>query len=419
MEIKQIPTSELTPYINNARTHSADQVGQIAASIKEFGFNNPILCDGDNGVIAGHGRLMAAQKLGLNTVPVIELSHLSETQKRAYILADNKLAENAGWDDALVQVELEVLSAEGFDVELTGFDYEELPKGCGGALTDPDEVPDVTSEEPTVTAGDLWLLGNHRLLCGDSTDVVQVERLMGGKKADMVWTDPPYNVAYKTKAGSIANDDLSDDDFYNFLLKIYKNYFLVLKEGGCIYVAHADSEGLNFRKAFIDSELSLRQNLIWVKNAATLSRSDYNWQHEPILYGWKPGAGHWFCKNFKLTTVIDDTVDIDTLDRDELISILKKIKEEQESTSIWENKPKRSELHPTMKPVKLVSRFIRSSSKKNQVVVDFFGGSGSTLIACEQEGRCNYSMELDPHYCDVIIKRWEGYTGQKAVLDGR
>jgi len=393
-------------------------------SIKEYGFQQPIVVDKKGIVIAGHTRLKAAVKLNLDTCPVIVADNLSPAQTKAFRIADNKTGELAKWDSDLLSEELQALYDMSFDVGLTGFSEDELLlliKTSGGdGLTDDNDVPDVPGD-PICKAGDLWLLGDHRLLCGDSTKIKEVERLMDGDVADMVWTDPPYNVDYEggTKdALKILNDNMSPDKFYNFLLSVYNNYFKILKNGGCIYVAHAESKGIDviFRKAFSDSGLLLKQCLVWVKNSALMGMQDYNWQHEPILYGWKPGAAHWFCKNFKLTTVIDDTIDTEFLERDELLEILNKIKEGQASTVIWENKPAKNDLHPTMKPVSLVKRFIESSSKKNEIVADLFLGSGTTMIVCEKTNRKCYGMELDPHYCDVIIKRWEDYTGQTAVL---
>jgi len=412
-----MPIGEIIPYSKNPRVNN-NAVDKTVMSIKEYGWQQPIVIDKNKIVIAGHTRLKAAIKIGLESCPVLIAENLTTAQAKAYRIADNRTGELATWDDELLLSEIKELDAMNFDVELTGFDLGKFDFGEKGGLIGDDEVPEVP-EDPITKHGDLWLLGDHRFLCGDSTNQDQVSTLMDGKKADMVWTDPPYNVDYEggTKDSlKIMNDNMSDDAFYSFLFAVYKNCFFLLKDGGCIYVAHADTEGANFRRAFTDSGLLLKQCLMWVKNSAPLSRQDYNWQHEPILYGWKPGAAHWFCKNFKLTTVIDDTVEIDFLERDILIDILKQIKLEQESTVVWEDRPTKSDLHPTMKPTRLIVRFILNSSKKNQIVTDLFLGSGSTLIACEKTNRKCYGMELDPHYCDVIIKRWEDYTGKKAVL---
>jgi DNA modification methylase len=418
MKIQQIKIEKLIPYSKNSRTHSDEQVSQIAASIKEFGWTNPILIDGLKGIIAGHGRLKAATKLGMTEVPVIELSHLTEMQKRALIIADNKLALNAGWDNQTLLAELEALKLEGFDLKLTGFSEDEIfslePKEIEGLIDDNDapEIPD----ESITKLGDIYKLGNHRLMCGDSTSIDAVEKLMEGIKCDMVWTDPPYNVAIEGAAGKILNDDMSDSSFKDFLTAVYSCYYLTLKDGGIIYVAHADTERVNFTQCFKESGLKLSQVLIWVKQAATLSRQDFNWQHEPILYGWKEGSGHYFCGDFTRTTVIDDDLDIKKMNKKELEALVNNYRSEQKTTIMRENRPIKSDLHPTMKPVNLVQRMIEWSSKHGEIVLDLFGGSGSTLIACEKINRKARLMELDPKYCDVIVKRWENFTGKKAEL---
>ena len=412
--------TELIPYVNNARTHSDEQVLQICSSIKEFGFTNPVLIDGENGIIAGHGRLMAAKKLGLEEVPTIELSHLSEAQRKAYILADNKLALNSGWDNDLLAIEFAELGALGFDLELTGFTLDEIdaltPEEIPPGLTDEDSVPELP-EEPVTKLGDVWLCGNHRVMCGDSTSVDAVQELMGGGLADMVWTDPPYNVAIEGIAGKIMNDDMDNESFKNFLSDVYACYFMTLKAGGVIYVAHADSERANFTQCYKESGLKLSQVLIWVKQSGTLSRQDFNWQHEPILYGWKEGAAHYFCGDFTRTTIIDDDIDLKKMTKPQLHELVNSYRTEQKTTALRENRPSRSELHPTMKPVNLVQRMIEWSSVQKDVVLDLFGGSGSTLIACVNAGRYARLMELDPKYCDVIVKRWQDFTGQQATLE--
>lgn len=330
--------TELIPYVNNARTHSDEQILQICSSIKEFGFTNPVLIDGENGIIAGHGRLMAAKKLGMEEVPTIELSHLSEAQRKAYILADNKLALNSGWDNELLAIE-----------------FAEL-----GALD---------------------------------------------------------NVAIEGIAGKIMNDDMDNESFKNFLSDVYACYFMTLKAGGVIYVAHADSERANFTQCYKESGLKLSQVLIWVKQSGTLSRQDFNWQHEPILYGWKEGAAHYFCGDFTRTTIIDDDIDLKKMTKPQLHELVNSYRTEQKTTALRENRPSRSELHPTMKPVNLVQRMIEWSSVQKDVVLDLFGGSGSTLMACVNAGRYARLMELDPKYCDVIVKRWQDFTGQQATLE--
>jgi DNA modification methylase len=397
-EIRMTPLDKLIPYARNARTHSDEQVAQIAASISEFGFNNPILTDGEHGLIAGHGRLAAARKLGLKEVPVIELGHLSDTQKKAYILADNRIALNAGWDDGLLTLELQELQGANVDLGLLGFGDEEIERllngaDDGGGLTEDDAVPE-PPVEPVSKPGDLWILGNHRLLCGDSTLLSDVERLMDGQLADMAFTDPPYNVDYGNNAKDkmrgkdrrIMNDALGDG-FYQFLYDACLN-LLVVTKGAC-YVCMSSSELHTLQKAWIDAGGKWSTFIIWAKNTFTLGRADYQRQYEPILYGWKQGTDHFWCG-----------------DRDQ--------------SDIWNyNKPRVNDLHPTMKPVELVERAIQNSSKSRDIVLDLFGGSGTTLIACEKTNRQARLVELDPKFVDVIVKRWEEYTGKKAVLSNR
>lgn len=417
MKIETLKTADLIPYARNTRTHSESQVAQIAGSIREFGFTNPVLIDAENGIIAGHGRVMAAQKLGLDKVPCIRLGHLTDTQRRAYIIADNKLALNAGWDEEMLEVELATLREEDFDLSLIGFDEAELGDLMAETTegeTDPDEVPDIPTD-PVTVPGDVWIMGKHRLHCGDSTSIDAVEKLMERKKADMVWTDPPYNVAIQGAAGTIMNDDMSDSSFKEFLSSVYSCYYLTMKEGAVIYVAHADTERINFTQCFKDSGFKLSQVLIWVKQSGTLSRQDFNWQHEPIIYGWKEGAGHYFCGDFTRTTVIDDDVSIKDMKRDELVELINEMRAGAKTTALRCDRPTKSDLHPTMKPVSLVQRMIEWSSRPSETVLDLFGGSGSTLIACHKTGRIARLMELDPKYCDVIVKRWQDFAGKQAI----
>ena len=392
-EIRMVAVASLIPYARNARTHSEDQVAQIAASIAEFGFTNPILTDGERGVIAGHGRLAAARKLELTEVPVIELTHLSAIQKKAYILADNRIAANAGWDDELLGVELTELKDAGFDLELMGFGDEELERLLNGegdttGLTEDDAVPELPVD-PVSKTGDVWLLGQHRLLCGDSTVLTDVERVMNGQLADMAFTDPPYNVDYGNNAKDkmrgknrrIMNDALGDG-FYQFLYDACVNLLMVTK--GACYVCMSSSELHTLQRAWLEAGGKWSTFVIWAKNTFTLGRADYQRQYEPILYGWKEGTKHFWCG-----------------DRDQ--------------SDIWNyNKPRVNDLHPTMKPVELVERAIKNSSKTRDIVLDLFGGSGTTLIACEKTNRQARLVELDPKYVDVIVKRWEDYTGLKA-----
>ena len=390
MKIQDKLVSELIPYVKNSRTHSDEQVAQIAASIKEFGWTNPILIDGQNGIIAGHGRLMAARKLGYEKVPTIELKDLTETQKKAYIIADNRLALNAGWDNEMLTIELNDLLADGFALELLGFDPKELnallePEQIEG-LTDEDETPPIP-EEPKTRPGDIYQLGNHRLMCGDSCSTNDMEKLCDGQLVDMWLTDPPYNVAYEGGTGlTIQNDDMGDEQFRQFLRDAYVTADLVMKPGAVFYIWHADSEGYNFRGAARDANWTVRQCLIWKKSSLVMGRQDYHWKHEPCLYGWKDGAGHLWAADRKQTTILEF------------------------------DKPSRNGDHPTMKPVALFEYQMLNNTKGGDIVLDSFGGSGTTLIAAEKNGRVARIMELDPKYCDVIVKRWEDFTGKKATL---
>ena len=391
MKIEKKLISELIPYANNARTHNAEQITQIASSIKEFGFNNPILIDKDNGIIAGHGRLEAAKKLNLAKVPTIRLDHLTDQQRKAYILADNRIAVNSDWDTELLSLELKDLDAE-FNLTMLGFDDKELaallnPEQVEG-LTDEDAVPEVP-EDPTTKLGDIYKLGNHRLMCGDSTSIDAVEKLMNGQLADQLVTDPPYNIAYEggsKKREQIKNDEMVDEEFRQFLKDVYIAADAVMKAGAVFYIWHADTEGYNFRGAARDMGWKVRQTLIWNKDNSAFGRSDYHWKHEPCLYGWKEGAAHLWATDRKQTTVIEC------------------------------KRPSKSDLHPTMKPVELMEYQILNNTKGSDIVLDLFGGSGSTMIAAEKTGRHSRLMELDPKYCDVIIKRWEDFTGKKAEL---
>ena len=396
MKIQDVAVNKLIPYAKNSRTHSAEQVAQIAASIKEFGFRNPILVDGV-GVIAGHGRLMAAQKLGLDKVPTIDCSDMTESQKKAYIIADNKLALNAGWDTAMLTIEMQELEDEGFDLTLLGFDDKELnallePEITDG-LTDEDAVPELP-EEPKTKLGDIYILGNHRLMCGDSTSIDDAEKLMDGLLADLVFTDPPYNVDYSGRGannlGTIKNDNMSAEDFEQFCRDIFTTYNAIMKPLACIYVCHPDSASapkIAFEKTFAE-QFKKSSTIIWMKQSAGMGWQDYRAQHEPILYGWKEGKGSHFNAG------------------------------DRTKTSIWKigRDAQSSYVHPTQKPVCLPEEAILNSSKGSDCVVDLFGGSGSTLMACEKTGRVNRSMELDPKYCDVIVKRWEDFTGKQAIL---
>lgn len=382
---------KLIPYAKNSRTHSADQISQIAASIKEWGFTSAILVDDEGGIIAGHGRVMAARKLGINKLPVMVASGWTDAQKRAYVIADNKLALNAGWDNELLALELGEIGELGFDLTLTGFSEDEIkaltPLEIANGLTDEDAVPEVP-EEPFTKPGDIYVMGNHRLMCGDSTSVDDINKLTKGVLVDMWLTDPPYNVAYegKTKdALTIQNDEMGDDQFRHFLRDAYTAADTVMKPGAVFYIWHADSEGYNFRGAAKDAGWTVRQCLIWKKSTMVMGRQDYHWKHEPCLYGWKDGSGHLWASDRKQTTILEF------------------------------DKPSRNGEHPTMKPVELFAYQIQNNTKGGDIVLDSFGGSGTTMIAAEKYGRTAYLMELDPKYCDVIVKRWEEFTGKKAM----
>lgn len=403
LEVKYFDTGALIPYARNARTHDPAQVKQIAASIKEFGFTNPVLIDDKNGIIAGHGRVMAAELLGLKQVPTIELAHLTETQKRAYILADNRIALNSGWDAELLKLELGDIGKD-FDLKILGFDDKELVSFVSGGTdgnTDPDAIPEKV--ETRCKPGDLWQLGAHRLLCGDSTKAEDVARLMGGEKADLWLTDPPYGVSYADKneflnslgkpnsvTKRIENDHASLEDMEKFWTAAAENAFDACSSSAPYYwfACQGGDQMMMMMMSISRAKWKVRHELIWVKNNHVLGRCDYQYKHEPILYGWKKDGTHKFYGGFQ--------------------------------TSVLEfPKPQSSKLHPTMKPIEILERLIENSSVSESFVLDTFLGSGSTLIACEKTGRRCFGMEIDPHYCDVILKRWEDFTGKKAkLIDG-
>lgn len=398
MQIEKRQLSELIPYINNSRKHSDDQVTQIAASIKEFGWTNPILVDGDNGIIAGHGRIMAAKKLGMTEVPVIELAHLSKEQRKALIIADNKLALNSDWDSNLLAIELKDLQDLGFDLNLTGFADKELadilkPDQVEG-LTDEDAVPE-PPKEPITKPGDIYQLGNHRLMCGDSTSIDDVDKLMPDNLiANMCFTDPPYlmdftggihadgSKSFNASHGAIKNDKMSKEEGNNFLDSI--NSMIQIKVDGAFYISFYRLGIDNYYSSLNRTGLKPRSLIIWDKGNHTLSNSDYMSMYEPIFYGWVNNHKFYGGNN---------------------------------GMDIWKVKrTAKNELHPTMKPVELVEKAVLDGSAVNGVVLDLFGGSGTTLIACEKHNRHAYLMELEPKYCDVIVKRWEDFTGKKAEL---
>lgn len=386
-KLEQVPIDKLVPYDRNARTHSKEQIAQLRASLREFGFVSPAVIDADYNILVGHGRVTAAREEGYETVPCVFAENLTEAQKRAYILADNQLALNAGWDEEMLSVELSDLQDQSFDLSLLGFDAGELDKllGTGNEKDIADDDFDLTAaleKASFVEPGDIWTVGRHRVMCGDATSPEDVEKLMDGKKANLVLTDPPYGVSFKASDGlTIQNDSLKGEEFYRFLLAAFKNMADHLEKGGAAYCFHADTEGLTFRKAFIDAGFHLAGVCIWVKNSLVLGRSDYQWQHEPVLYGFLQNGKHpWYS--------------------------------DRKQTTIWNyNKPKRNKDHPTSKPLDLLGYPIQNSSQENSVVIDTFGGSGSTLMACEQLNRVCYMMELDPKYASVILRRYVEDTG--------
>lgn len=386
-QMQLVDINKLIPYINNARTHSPEQIKKLRSSLREFGFINPVIIDRDYNVIAGHGRIAAAKEENLKEIPCVFADHLSEAQKKAYIIADNRMAMDAGWDEELLRVEIESLQAEDFDIGLTGFDEKEIADlfGSGDETEVKDDDYDLTAaleKAAFVQRGDIWTVGRHRLMCGDATSSEDVSALMGETKANLILTDPPYGVSFKSSSGlTIQNDSMKNEEFYNFLLSAFKCMADHLEKGGSAYVFHADTEGLNFRKAFIDAGFHLAGCCIWVKDSLVLGRSDYQWQHEPVLYGFMQNGKHkWYS--------------------------------DRKQTTIWNfDKPKRNANHPTSKPLDLLSYPIGNSTQENAVVIDTFGGSGSTMMACEQMNRICCMMELDEKYASVILRRYVEDTG--------
>jgi DNA modification methylase len=404
IEVKYRKVEDLIPYVNNSRKHSDEQVAQIASSIKEFGWTNPILIDGTNSIIAGHGRLMAARKLKMEEVPTIELSHLTDTQRKALVIADNKLALNADWDTTLLTIELDELLKDGFALDILGFNADELnallePEQVDG-LTDEDAVPEVP-EEPKTKLGDIYQLGNHRLMCGDSTSIDAVDKLMDGQKANMIFTDPPYNIGFggtmsntskngvmvkhvgmNAKHRPIENDKKTESDFYDFISEVLS--IIKIKCIGAWYISFGSANLHELLRPITDINMEYKSIIIWVKNQSPMGGGAYRRRYEPIVYGN-------FSNEFYGKPYAEDDV--------------------------WEfNRTLKNDLHPTMKPIDLVKNAISHGSKSKDTVLDLFGGSGSTMIACEEIDRKAMLMELDPKYCDVIVKRWEDFTGKQAVL---
>lgn len=381
-QMEMVSTNKLIPYVNNARTHSAEQVNKLRSSLREFGFVNPVIVDKDYGIIAGHGRVLAAKEEGIDEVPCVLVDYLTEAQKKAYIIADNRFAQDAGWDEELLRIEIESLQGEDFDISLTGFEADEIADmfkdGNDKEVQDDDyDLSAALEKAAFVEKGDVWTVGRHRLMCGDATASDDVSKLMDGRKANLILTDPPYGVSFQSSDGlSIQNDSIKGEEFYQFLLSAMQNMALVLENGGAAYVFHADTEGLNFRKAFVDAGFHLAGCCIWVKNSLVLGRSDYQWQHEPVLYGFLQNGKHpWYS--------------------------------DRKQTTIWNfDKPKRNKNHPTSKPLDLLAYPISNSTQANAIVIDTFGGSGSTLMACEQSNRICCTMELDEKYASVILRRY-------------
>lgn len=386
-EMQLVDIAKLVPYINNARTHSAEQITKLRSSLREFGFINPVIIDRDYSIIAGHGRVMAAKEEGISEVPCVFVDYLTSAQKKAYIIADNRSAQDADWDEELLRIEIESLKAENFDVSLTAFDDDELVDLFAGddakdAEEDDFDLSQALEKAAFAEKGDVWVVGRHRLMCGDATKAEDVEKLMDGHRANMWLTDPPYGVSFKSSDGlTIQNDSIKGEEFYKFLFLSFQNVVAHLEAGAAAYIFHADTEGLNFRKAFVDVGFHLAGVCIWVKNSLVFGRSDYQWQHEPILYGFlKNGKHRWYS--------------------------------DRKQTTLWHyDKPKKNKNHPTSKPLNLLAYPIKNSSQENAIVVDTFGGSGSTLMVCEQLNRTCYTMELDEKYASVILRRYVEDTG--------
>lgn len=386
-QMQLVDINKLIPYVNNARTHSPEQITKLRSSLREFGFINPVLIDREYNVLAGHGRIAAAKEEGITEVPCVFVEHLSEAQKKAYILADNRMSLDSGWDDELLKVEMASLQEMGFDVGMTGFDESELADlfaddNNTSAKDDDFDLTAALEKAAFVQRGDIWTVGRHRLMCGDATSAEDVAALMSGTKANLILTDPPYGVSFRSSSGlTIQNDSMKNEEFYNFLLSAFQCMVEHLESGGAAYVFHADTEGLNFRRAFVDAGLHLAGCCIWVKDSLVLGRSDYQWQHEPVLYGFLQNGKHkWYS--------------------------------DRKQTTIWNfAKPKRNADHPTSKPLDLLSYPIGNSTQENAVVIDTFGGSGSTLMACEKMNRICCTMELDEKYASVILRRYVEDTG--------
>lgn len=432
LKIETAKTRELIPYAGNAKEHPEWQVDQICASIEQFGMDDPIAVwtnkDGELEIVEGHGRLLACKKLGINDVPIIKLDHLDDEARRAYAHVHNQLTMNTGFDIDKLNEDLKTLN--GFEWQDLGFDIPETLEDIGNI--DEDEIP--LQVETRCNSGDIWKLGEHRLICGDSTNPETVSQLMDGELADLLLTDPPYNVSLgmddngkaiseeeakrlhkRTDGLVVSNDQFKDEtEFVLFLRKAFDSAFSNMKDGGAFYIWHASMRTRAFFNAVEGSGQEVRQVLQWIKNVFAFGRQDYQWQHEPCIYGWKSGAAHYFAPIYNDTTVFDDTKPVEKMTKDELLAYIRHLTDGAEPDVLRYDKPARSELHPTTKPVGLFAHLIRNSSRPGDKVLDIFAGSGTTLIACEQMGRKAYLVEMDPHYCDVIIERYEKLTGNTA-----
>ena len=437
MDIQNVSIDAVIPYARNPRVNKEavskkEAMSKVAGSIKEYGFRQPIVIDEEMVIVAGHTRLLAAQQLGLSEVPIHIAKDLSDVQIKAYRIADNKTHEFATWDEELLALELDELQKQGLDLDLTAFDSADIDRLLSTLTSDQlvaaeEHVPEVP-DEPVTKAGDIWQLGNHRLLCGDSTDAASYEKLLNGEAVDVVFTDPPYNVDYQGTAGKIANDAMADAEFASFLQKAFCCMHNVMAAGAPFYVCYGDKEAVNFRNALTKAKLKISSCVIWKKNQFVLGRLDYQQMHEPILYGWKSGKTHiWHGgRNRRSIVEVGDIMRVEEIEKDKYQLVIddkiyllsgKNIQLEEVALSVVEvDKPLSNDLHPTMKPMALIEHFLTNSSKRDAVVLDCFGGSGSTLIACEKMGRKTRLIELEPKFCDVIVKRWEEYTGGKAVL---
>lgn len=434
-EVQEVRLSSLVPYEKNAKIHGPEQIEKLKESILQFGFLTPCLIDRDKNVIAGHGRIMAAKELGMDTVPCVYIEGLTDEARRAYILADNRLGDLGEWDMNLVEEQLRELSDGGFDTSATGFDFAD-EWAADNAEEDGFEVEigdfgeqERENEPQEQHRGRIWRLGRHRLMCGDSTNPDDVDALLSGAEINLLLTDPPYNTSVgdqkrpysKNEGVHILNDNMEEETFIQFLTSALEQAEKHMKPGAAFYIWYAGLHHIEFESAIRNIEdFKIHEQLVWVKSHFVLgANSDYQWMHEPCLYGWKTGAAHYFTDSRSEGTVIEDKgAKLSTLKKDELIALVERYRELNRSTTVMRaEKPVSAELHPTVKPQSLLVQMIKNSSRRDENVLDLFGGSGSTLLACEQMGRACYMMELDPHYCDVIIKRYEDFTGKKAVLE--